>query len=50
MGKPINVRVAGDCLKKFLISYKAVSPARRAELRRGEPPVVKKSEDIIIFA
>lgn len=49
MGKPINVRVAGDRLKKFLQSYKVMSPARRADLRRGEPPIVKKSEDIILF-
>eukprot|EP00850_Spirogloea_muscicola_P003934 SM000016S01922 [mRNA] locus=s16:655693:666147:+ [translate_table: standard] len=50
MGKPINVRTAGERLRKYLMTYKSPSPERRAELKQGDILKAKKQLDgFVVF-
>eukprot|EP00850_Spirogloea_muscicola_P015722 SM000123S25834 [mRNA] locus=s123:129956:140290:- [translate_table: standard] len=50
MGKPINVRTAGERLRNYLMTYKPPSLERRAELKQGAILKAKKQLDgFVVF-
>eukprot|EP00850_Spirogloea_muscicola_P023119 SM000331S12515 [mRNA] locus=s331:15143:25464:+ [translate_table: standard] len=50
MGKPINVRTAGERLRNYLMTYKPPSLERRAELKQGDILKAKKQLDgFVVF-